>query len=167
MPESVKPSLKSRIFQNTNFNPAIIIVSSVVLIAVLSWSAKAWRTSSINSTSPPVNPSQPSAPLQGKREKATPAPSDITVEPVTLKPGGFEPKELRLQASPFVLSVNNRSRVFDLSFELYREDGHKLHEIKGPKGQVHPMKLIDLPPGNYLLKEVNHPEWTCRIVLSR
>ena len=93
--------------------------------------------------------------------------SDIQVERITLGFDGFEPKEIRRPASPFVLAINNRSRLSDVSFELFRDDGHKVHEMKGQKGQLREMKTIDLPQGNYLLKEVNHPEWVCHIVLSR
>jgi hypothetical protein len=104
---------------------------------------------------------------QNNRGKAAHAPTTTQAEPLTLKPGGFEPDEITRAATPFVLMVNNRSGTADVSFELFREDGHKMNDIKGPKGGVRPMKLLDLPPGNYLLKEVGHPEWTCRIVLSQ
>jgi hypothetical protein len=164
MPKGIRSALKRRVFHSINFNRAVIIISAIVVVAPLSWSAKAWLVSSANA-SPVAHPPQTSMPGQGIQEKA--APSSIQVEPVTLKPSGFEPNEIRRPASPFVLAVNNRSRLLDVSFKLLREDGHKLHEMKGPKGQVNQRKLLDLPPGNYLLKEVNHPEWTCRIVLSR
>jgi hypothetical protein len=105
--------------------------------------------------------------IQNNQGKSAHAPTTTEAEPLTLKPSGFEPDEITRAASPFVLMVNNRSGTADVSFELFREDGHKMKEIKGPKGGVRPMKLIDLPPGNYLLKEVSHPEWTCRIALSK
>jgi hypothetical protein len=165
MLNKIKVALKNLTFHRINFKRKFIIVSAVAVIVALSWSAKAWLASPVNAT-PIVHAAsvQSFAPGQDKGKAAL---STIQSEPVTLKTTGFEPKEFSRQASPFILSIHNRTSAFNLSFELLREDGHKLHDIKGPKGQVHPMKLIDLPPGTYLLKEVNHPEWTCRIVLTR
>jgi hypothetical protein len=144
----------------------ICAAPAILALAFLCARADAWFTASVSSASPAANPMWTSSPAQNNQGRAIPAPPEIQVETLILKPGGFEPNELKRSAAPFLLTVNNRSRVFNLSFDLYREGGHKLHEMKGPKGQVRFMKMIDLPPGTYLLKEVNHPGWTCRIVLS-
>jgi hypothetical protein len=115
-------------------------------------------------TSPPRAGSEPNNFTQAK---STPAPSSIQVERITLRFAGFVPTEIRRPASPFVLAINNRTKLPDVSFQLFREDGHKLHEMKGQKGQLRQMKMIDLPEGNYLLKESNHPDWVCHVMLSR
>jgi hypothetical protein len=164
MLNKIKAALMSRTFHRIKFSRRFIIVSAVAVIIALSWSAKAWFASPANA-SPITTSVRTSAP--GQDNKGKPTPATIQVESVTLKTTGFEPKEFSRPASPFVLAIHNQIRVFDASFELLREDGHKLHDVKGPKGAVRPAKIIDLPPGTYLLKEVNHPEWTCRIVLSR
>ena len=153
---------------------------SVVIVGAVIFTGLLWTSAGTKAVAPPPDNfsnagAAVSSPTVAKalsqvnqvQAKATPTPVTIEAEPITLKPSGFEPSEIRRTASPFVLAINNRSRLADVSFELFKEDGHKTHDVKGPKGQVHPMKLIDLPPGNYLLKEVNHPEWVCRIVLSR
>jgi hypothetical protein len=125
------------------------------------------RVASKTSTAAPAGGSVAPSLFQNNQGNAARAPTTIQAEPLTLKPSGFEPDEINRTASPFVLLVKNRSGTADVSFELFREDGQKVKEIKGPKGSVRHMKLIDLPPGNYLLEEVSHPEWTCRIALSR
>ncbi len=160
-------ALKRSIFHRINRNLAVSIISAIVVMVALSWSVRAWLAPAVSRAPASANPAQMSPPGQSNQGKRTPAPSSIQVEPITLKPDGFEPKEVRRPATPFVLAVNNRSRLMDVSFGLFREDQHKVQEIKGSKGQIRLMKMIDLPPGNYLLKEVNHPEWMCHIVLSR
>jgi hypothetical protein len=162
------------------FRSASVTVSVTVAVisAALLWTAARTasvaptahsfsRVSSTTSTVSPVGGLVTPSLTQNNQGKAAHAPTTTQAEPLTLKASGFEPDELTRTASPFVLVVSNRSGIADVSFELFREDGHKMKEVKGPKGAVRPMKLIDLPPGNYLLKEVSHPEWTCRIALSR
>lgn len=98
---------------------------------------------------------------------ASPAPSSITVETLTLTPRGFEPNEINRSAGMFILGVNNRIIGEQFSFELLRENGHRVHQFKMTKGQMRLRKQLNLPSGRYSLKAVDHPEWTCSIVLSR
>ena len=95
-----------------------------------------------------------------------PTPANMEVETVSVTPNGFEPSELRRPAGPFLLAVNNHGRPAEFSFEIYRVNGQKLHEIKGKQGQQRQRKILDLPPGEYVLKEASHPDWSCRILLS-
>jgi hypothetical protein len=94
------------------------------------------------------------------------APSNMEVEVISITRNGFEPSEIRRPAELFLLAVNNQGRPTELSFEICRLNGQKLHEMKGGKGQQRQRKILDLPPGQYVLKELNHPEWSCAIVLS-
>jgi hypothetical protein len=45
-------------------------------------------------------------------------------------------------------------------------NGQKLKEMRGKKGEQRQRQILDLPPGQYVLKEASHPEWICRILLS-
>lgn len=95
-----------------------------------------------------------------------PTPAYMEVETVSVTPNGFEPSEIHRPATPFLLAINNHGRPAEFSFELYRVNGEKLHDIQGKKGQQHQRKILDLPPGQYVLKETSHPDWSCKIVLS-
>jgi hypothetical protein len=66
-----------------------------------------------------------------------------------------------------VLGIDNYHRVGNPRFELVREDGNTVHEIKWTPGQTRYRKLLHLPPGNYLLKEVDHPDWTAQIIIGK
>jgi hypothetical protein len=153
-------------FHRIQFEPIPAKILTIVVIALLAWGAKDWLTAALSRRSISDNKARTSLLSQNNEQKGTPAPSSIKVETLTLRPTGFEPGELTRPAGTFLLAIENHSRFVDAAFELVREDGHKLHEMKGSKGQIRYRKLIDLPPGHYLLKEVNHPEWTCEIVLS-
>jgi hypothetical protein len=39
--------------------------------------------------------------------------------------------------------------------------------LKLEKGQIRLRKLLNLPEGRYVLRAVDHPEWTCTILLSQ
>lgn len=91
------------------------------------------------------------------------------IEPiiVTLKPTGFEPAELTRSRGAFLLMVDNRSNNPDLLFQLNSEHGKREHEQQTRRGgRLDWNKVLDLPPGRYLLTEANHPEWVCQITIT-
>ena len=100
------------------------------------------------------------------QDPVEPAPASVTVETVRLTPLGFEPKELERSAGKFLLGIDNRIGPIEFSFELVEENGHKVRQLKLPKGQIRLRKLLNLQAGRYTLTEVDHPEWTCSIVLN-
>ena len=91
------------------------------------------------------------------------------IEPVivTLKPTGFEPKELTRPRGLFLLMVDNRSNNPNLLFRLDRENGKREHEQQTRNGgKLDWNKALDLAPGRYLLTEADHPEWVCQITIT-
>jgi len=86
---------------------------------------------------------------------------------VTLTPTGFEPAELTRSRGAFLLMVDNRSNNPDLLFHLDAEHGKREHEQQTRKGgRLDWNKVLDLPPGRYLLTEANHPNWVCQITIE-
>ena len=83
-----------------------------------------------------------------------------------LTPTGFEPNELERSAGKFILGIDNRIRSEEFSFEVVQENGHKVRQLKLPKGEIRLRKMLNLPAGRYSLREVDHPEWSCSIVLT-
>jgi hypothetical protein len=61
------------------------------------------------------------------------------------------------------LTVNNLSNVNELVLRLEREAGGRVREMKLRSKKERSAGALDLPPGNYLLTEANHPGWVCRI----
>jgi len=107
------------------------------------------------------------ASVNGNQRGASPAPSSILVETVTLTPHGFEPAEITPSGDKFLLGVDNRIILEELSFALFRENGQKLRQLKMAKGQIRLRKLLNLPAGHYTLQVVDHPQWHCSIIVSK
>lgn len=88
------------------------------------------------------------------------------VEIVTLRPWGFEPKELTRRPGPFFLNVDNRSEFDEIDVSLDAESGKKVHTLNLPKNKGRWRQKLVLTPGTYLLRATNNPEWSCRITVQ-
>jgi len=99
---------------------------------------------------------------------AVPVPdkSDVEVLLLTLRPTGFESREVTLPAGDYVLIVRNRSGLDEFGVRLARETGENLREAKMPRHKRDWKHFLKLTPGNYVLTEVDHPDWTCRIKIT-
>ena len=153
---------------NLRSTRSLFLFAGVLLVSFVTLCAHA-RVSwfrSVPTTSAQVAANSPGPNVRQNQRAATPAPSSITVDTLTLTPLGFEPKEITRPAGMFVLGVDNRLPAEQFSFELVRENGHGVRQLKMPKGQIRLRKLLNLPAGRYFLRVADHPEWTCSIVLS-
>ena len=74
-----------------------------------------------------------------------------------VRPTGFNPPEVNLAKGRYLFIVQNRSGIRDLTFQLDREAGERLHEVHDQKLQW--KKIFDLNPGTYMLTVAGHPEW--------
>jgi len=83
-----------------------------------------------------------------------------------MRPRGFEPTEITRPAGRFILVVNNRSWLEEIELRLEREDGNRVREVRRHKNKPDWRDVVDLPPGQYVLKEANHPDWACRITIT-
>src|SRR5215217_6553278 len=101
-----------------------------------------------------VTPSQ----QQQKQER-------LETELLTLQPTGFEPNEIQRPQGAFVLGVDNRSGVEAIELRLVRADGQRLKALEAPRRKVSWREVVDLVPGQYVLSEASHPEWTCTITI--
>lgn len=147
----------------------ILAASVLMLVSVMSlWaSAKVGWLGPTPSNSHQVAQQQFVPNVTPIHRAASQAPSDITVETITLTPQGFQPNQIERAAGRFLFGIDNRIKPEEFSFEILRENGHKAHKLKLEKGQIRLRKLLNLPEGRYVLRAVDHPEWTCSIVLSK
>jgi len=94
-------------------------------------------------------------------------PERIEMESITLTPRGFEPSAITRPPGAFYIDVDNRSGLQDeLTFRLDRVDGRRLHESRLPEGHLEWRQLVDLPPGRYVVKEADHPDWVCSVTIT-
>src|SRR4030095_1691129 len=91
---------------------------------------------------------------------------EIVVERVTFFPYGFEPDEITRPAGPFMLAVDNRAGTDDFSFQMVSGFNQLVHTATIRRGYATTSKLLTLAPGRYVLRELNHPKWTCTITIT-
>lgn len=89
--------------------------------------------------------------------------SDVEMLSITLRAGGFVPRDMTKPEGEYILSVGNLSDVPDLTFSLRREGGEKTHEAKASRRKPYWRQQVRLTPGTYLIGAEDHPEWLCRI----
>lgn len=137
----------------------VLALSALVTLGALAVAAGAWRAA----TAPemPVVSAAPAETLDSSAEVA--AGVGLPVVRVTIRPTGFDPAEVTLPRGRFMLAVDNRTGMNDLTFRLEREGGGRLHEVRMTREQLAWRKVVDPPPGSYVLTEIKHPEWVCRI----
>ena len=80
-----------------------------------------------------------------------------------LNANGFQPAEVTRAAGKFLLSVDNRSGVAQITLRLTRDGMGPVRDIPVPRDATDWAEELDLQAGVYELTEVSHPEWVCRI----
>ena len=109
-----------------------------------------------------VNPSRESNPAE---TIAIPPSEDLEVELITILPQGFEPGTIVRPAGRFVLMFDNQSRLQPLELHLERSGAPRVAEVKLHR-KTGTTKVLNLPPGDYLVTEANHSDWTLRLTLT-
>jgi hypothetical protein len=98
-----------------------------------------------------------------------PKPALTNVAHIAISPRGFDTKVITLPHAPFFLLVENRSGVGVASFRLDRMDSGTPVNVRQKdvsREELDYSDFFDLPPGSYLLSEIAHPDWQCRITVN-
>jgi hypothetical protein len=103
---------------------------------------------------------EPSKPLDN------PPPARLPVLHITVRPWGFEPKQITRQKGDFALWVDNRSGLSELNVHLIRETGEAAQDRQIYKRRYDWLSYYDLTPGRYVLTEADHRQWECRITIT-
>ena len=104
----------------------------------------------------PISPTTPSA-----------ATEKLNAQVILMRPYGFEPAEITRREGPFLLVVLNRSGVREANYLLSSVASNKLHEAKVPREKLDWHQVVNLTPGDYILRETNHPDWICKITVTQ
>jgi len=91
----------------------------------------------------------------------------IETELITLYQSGFEPREITRPQGPFILGVDNRTGLDGVELQLNRAGGTRVNALQTRKRKISWRDIVDLAPGHYVVSEVNHPEWSCQITITR
>ena len=92
--------------------------------------------------------------------------TELEAELVTATPAGFEPSEITRPQGRFLLAVDNRSGLGELDLYLERQTGGRLNITLSRKGKLAWRQVLDLPPGQYVLRAANDENWRCNLTLT-
>jgi hypothetical protein len=85
---------------------------------------------------------------------------------LTIRPNGFEPAELTLPGGDYLLVVRNRTGLDEFAMRLERASGEALREVRVPRFRRDWKHFLRLAPGSYVIREMNHADWVCRITIT-
>jgi len=137
------------------------MVIGVAAVTALTVRSRTIKNDGINSrAAATVSRAATSAPLQIQSPIAR-----LEMERITITPTGFEPKVITRGPGRFLLAVDNRSGLDNLTLHLESQAG-RLRTQRASRSKASWRELLDLLPEEYLLKESNHPGWSCRITIA-
>jgi len=93
-------------------------------------------------------------------------PQRVETELITLEPHGFEPAEITRPHGRFRLGIDNRSGLENIELQVESVDRSRVPVLKNRNRRLSWREEVDLPPGQYVIRETNHPEWTCQITIT-
>lgn len=96
-------------------------------------------------------------------------PRRVEVEILSIQPSGFEPSQITRSSGRFLLAIDNRAEIEDLTLRLNRVSRFQepaLLDVTIPRERLNLDEYINLPPGDYALTEANHPDWVCHITIT-
>lgn len=96
-------------------------------------------------------------------------PRRVEVEILSIQPNGFEPSQITRSSGRFLLAIDNRAEIEDLTLRLNRVNRFQepaLLDVTIPRERLNLDEYINLPPGDYALTEANHPDWICHITIT-
>ena len=96
----------------------------------------------------------------------SPPPDQLEAEVITILPGGFEPTEITRPKGRFLLSVENRSGLQHVEFQLSAETGIRVFQANRTWERADWNEVVNPPPGRYVLTETNHPTWQCVVTIT-
>jgi hypothetical protein len=102
---------------------------------------------------------QESTASSSEQKPGVPVPSIF----VRVLPHTMEPAMISVEPGPLRIIIQNASTAPNLRLELRPVHGASLKTVSITSSQRHSLETYTLGPGDYVLSEVNHPKWRCRI----
>jgi hypothetical protein len=154
----------SRIYPAGFSSPAWIGVCALI-IASLTISARAWLAPAAKAA-PTVSIAKVEIASVAVPQGNSAQKERFEAEIITIRPNGFEPSEITRPKGRFILAVDNRSGVEEVTLRLDRETGNREREVRVHRKKLDWREVFDLNPGRYTLTEANHPNWVCHITIG-
>jgi hypothetical protein len=85
---------------------------------------------------------------------------------LTIRPTGFETKEMTLDAGDYFVVIQNATGRDRFALKIQRDGGQTIHEVRLPRFRKYWKHMVTLTAGRYLVSEIDHPEWNCVITVN-
>lgn len=90
----------------------------------------------------------------------------VVQELLTLRRSGFDPSELVIPSGNFMLAVDNLTGIPDIALTLVEDKKSKIKDLGFTEMKRDWREELEMKPGVYILSEVSHPKWICRITVT-
>ena len=95
---------------------------------------------------------------------------NIPVVVIYLKPHGMEPKTLSIPKGDIYLVLDNKSGARNVSMLINRDlpnaAATKVQDLPTKQSNLTTGQVVTLQPGNYIITEVNHPDWKTKVTVT-
>jgi hypothetical protein len=151
-------------FMSIRTTRSSLLIAALVIttaLAASAWALFSPEAKSASSTTTSKAEAIATSPPQNRYGKER-----VETELVTILPTGFNPSAITRPHGRFLILIDNRSGLEEVNVKLDRVGGHTLRAVRRMKDQLIWRQIEDLPPGEYLLTEGDHPDWVCRIKIT-
>ncbi|HEV7746082.1 MAG TPA: hypothetical protein VGO56_13870 [Pyrinomonadaceae bacterium] len=85
---------------------------------------------------------------------------------LTIRPTGFETKEMTIDAGDYFVVIQNATGLDRFALRIQREGGQTIHDVRLPRFHKYWKHEVHLTSGRYLVSEVDHPDWSCVVIVN-
>ena len=142
---------------------SVLVLTGVALAIFGIFASNAWTGPGRSVTADPLKESV--IPISPTSTIATT--EKLQAQVILLRPYGFEPAVITRREGQFLLVVLNRSGAWEANYLLSTVSNSRLREAKLPRERLDWHQAVSLTPGDYILTETNHPDWTCKITVTK
>jgi hypothetical protein len=135
-----------------------LLVIAVAICGVLALAAAGRKS--------PTTVGAKNSPALAAQDERTSDKPRISTEIISVTPRGFEPAEIVRPRGPFILRINNRSGLGELSLRLNNTSGNSVAAAALNNGKAVWNQALDLPPDSYIISEAGKPGWTCKLTIT-
>jgi len=145
------------------FLKVTLLVAVVAAIAGIALARRSiFPSTVVSSASVSAVKSEAVTPVAAQRQRTI---ANMEAELVTVTPHGFEPREITRPQGAFLLLIDNRSGLKSVEAQLNLA-ALKVLDLTISREQPNWSDVLNLQPGIYLLTEINHPGWLCRVTIT-
>ena len=156
-------SLSSRLRSKRVSLPVLYVAA---LLVITGFTATAWALLSTEAkATSPASSTKAAVPVPAITQESSGG-ERLEAEVITITPSGFEPTEITRPPGRFLLAIQDRSGLTELTLRVSREGDGAQFLVPTRRNRRAWRDVVNPRPGRYLITEANHPEWQCLITIE-